>query len=57
MSMSALTEQKKLKLRAAKPQLTLTEEQWQDPVIRAAYAYGYLHACEENIQIAEEEGE
>jgi hypothetical protein len=54
---SALSEQKKLKLRAAKPKLTLTEEQWRDPVVRAAYAYGFLHACEENLQITEEEGE
>jgi hypothetical protein len=52
--LSALSEIKRLKLRAAKPP-PLTDEQKNDPLIAAGYAWGFQHGLEEAIQIVEEE--
>jgi hypothetical protein len=52
--LSALSEIKRLKLRAAKPP-NLDDEQKNDWRVKAGYALGYQHALEEAAQIIEEE--
>jgi hypothetical protein len=51
--LSALSEIKRLKLRAAKPP-NLDDEQKNDWRVKAGYALGFSHALEEAIQIIEE---
>jgi len=51
---SVLSEQRKL-LAASKTPPKVTEDDKRHPLFAAGYATGFRHACEENVQIAEEE--
>ena len=55
--MSALSELKRLRMRAAKPLRDLTDEEKQHPLVLIAWATAFREGVDESIQIVEEESD